>query len=104
MFRRAAKDDLNSEQTSSGIEMAKKQKAEKRRQILGNRDIVVQSAKDGVVESSEYFSSRKTLQPHSNLSNNKLSIKSQTDSSQHLLIRGDHHSGGGRCRERAVRV
>lgn len=81
MFRRAAKDDLNPEQTSSGIEMAKKQKAEKRRQILGNRDIVVQSAKVGVIESSEFFSSRKTMQARSNLSNKKLSIKFQTDSS-----------------------
>lgn len=104
MFRRAAKDDLNPEQTSSGIEMAKKHKAEKRRQILGNRDIVLPSAKDGVLQSSEYFSSRKTLQDHSNLSNNKLTIKFQTDSSQHLIFRGDHHSGGGRSRERSVCV
>ena len=66
IFRRAAKDDLKPvPEMSTGIQIAEikdsKNKADIRRNILGTRDTVVQSAKNLVGGNKEFFSSRKNF-------------------------------------------
>lgn len=86
MFRRAAKEDLKVPDANTGLEMAKsKGKAEIRRKILGNREILVHSAKLPVEETHEFFSSRKKEKSTQGWSGTKKRpVKFQTDSSLHL--------------------
>lgn len=82
MFRRAAKEDLKQQDQATGLEMAKsKDKADIRRKILGNREILMKSAKVDVGVSNEFFSSRKHHDPKRSQPDGKKSvIKFQTDS------------------------
>lgn len=98
MFRRAAKEDLKQpDPQNTGLEMAKaKEKgADLRRRILGNRDIVMQSAKVNVAENKEFFSSRKQFGSGMTGVDPKLMkgpIKFQTDSTFRLTTRSNNNA------------